>query len=256
MKNCVLSQSGAEAHALQDAGAQDRAPLGAPASCSAVVLHSFGRARRGAHAPPRVSASPRLPVFFLLLLFLQCGCRKAMVSDGRIKPLEESKFFSNGTTARQPVLGTVARGELHEDTAFFDGEVNGRLVTGFPMPVTKPLVERGRERFDIYCSVCHGRTGAGNGMIPQRGFPSPPTFHQDRLRNAPPGYFFGVMTHGYGVMYSYADRVSPADRWAIVAYIRALQLSQNARWNDIPVEERGKIEQPGPAGSSGGSSNP
>ena len=175
-----------------------------------------------------------------------------MVSDGRIKPLEESKFFSNGTTARQPVLGTVARGELHEDTAFFDGEVNGRLVTGFPMPVTKPLVERGRERFDIYCSVCHGRTGAGNGMIPQRGFPSPPTFHQDRLRNAPPGYFFGVMTHGYGVMYSYADRVPPADRWAIVAYIRALQLSQNARPNDIPVEERSKLEQPGATGSSGG----
>ena len=187
-----------------------------------------------------------------LLLFLGvvllCGCRKAMVQDGRIKPLSESNFFADGMTARQPVPGTVAQGELESDTAFYQGETNGRLVTGFPMPITQELLNRGRERFEIYCAVCHGRTGAGNGMIPQRGYPAPPTYHQDRLRKAPPGYLFGVITRGYGVMYSYADRVTPADRWAIVAYIRALQLSQNSRWDDIPVEQRGELVKPGQSG--------
>ena len=173
-----------------------------------------------------------------------CSCRKAMVEDGHIKPFEQSRFFSDGTTARAPVAGTVARGQLDSNTAFSRGELNGRLVTGFPMPVTKALVERGRERFDIYCSVCHGRTGEGNGMIPQRGYPAPPSYHQTRLRDAPPGYLFGVITHGYGVMYSYADRVSASDRWAIVAYIHALQLSQNAVWNDVPLNQRSHLEQP------------
>ena len=172
--------------------------------------------------------------FLLLAVLLLCGCRKAMVEDGRIKPLEESHYFQNGMTALPPVEGTVARGQLETDSAFFQGEINGRLVTGFPMPVTLDRMKRGRERFDIYCSACHGRAGDGNGMIPKRGFPAPPTFHQKRLRDAPPGYLFGVITKGYGVMYSYADRVTPDDRWAISSYIRALQRSQNATWNDVP----------------------
>jgi len=167
--------------------------------------------------------------YLLLIFLLLCGCRKGMVEDGRIKPLQEA--------ARMPVEGTVARGQLNID----NGEIDGRLVTGFPMPITKEILERGQERFNIYCAPCHARTGAGDGMIVQRGFPPPPTYHQKRLREAPMGYFFGVITRGYGVMYSYADRVSPEDRWAIIAYIRALQRSQNATWNDVPETEQHKI---------------
>ncbi len=166
-----------------------------------------------------------------------------MQTDGRIKPLQESDFFADGSTARRPVAGTVARGALHEDTAFWQGERDGRLVTGFPEPVTLETLARGRERFNIFCAVCHGRAGDGEGMIPQRGFPAPPTFHQERLRAVPPGYLFGVMTRGYGVMAPYADRVSVADRWAIAAYIRALQLSQNARLDDVPPENRELLEK-------------
>lgn len=170
------------------------------------------------------------------------GCRRAMQVDGRIKPLQESKFFANGATARHPMEGTVARGELNEDPFFYQGEVGGRLAMAFPKPVTLAALARGRQRFEIFCSVCHGRTGEGNGMIVQRGFPAPPSYHQDRLRTAPPGYLFGVITHGYGVMYSYADRISPEDRWAIVAYIRALQLSQDARIGDVPEPQRSQLE--------------
>ncbi len=177
----------------------------------------------------------------VILLVMVCGCRKGMVENGRVKPLESSEFFTNGMTARQPVDGTVPRGGLEADTAFYQGEINGHLVTGFPMPVTLDLLERGRERFDIYCSACHSRTGSGDGMIVQRGFPAPPTYHQERLRVVPPGYLFGVITKGYGVMYSYADRVPPSDRWAIAAYIRALQFSQDARWNDVPEPERNRL---------------
>lgn len=172
------------------------------------------------------------------------GCRRGMEIDGRIKPLQESKFFPNGSTARQPREETVARGELHEDTFFYKGEVDGRLVVSFPKPVTLATLKRGRERFDIYCAVCHGRTGEGNGMVVERGFPAPPTYHQDRLRQAPVGYLFGVITRGYGVMYSYADRVSAEDRWAIVAYIRALQLSQNSTLGDVPSAQRKELVQP------------
>lgn len=172
------------------------------------------------------------------------GCRKAMVEDGRIKPLEESRNLPDNQSARLPVPGTVARDALDADPVFFQGEVAGRLITGFPMELTPKLLAEGRERFDIYCSVCHGRTGQGNGMIPQRGFPAPPTFHQQRLREAPPGYFFGVITRGYGVMYSYADRLPPMQRWAVTGYIRALQRSQNASLNDVPPGERSRLEKP------------
>ena len=111
-----------------------------------------------------------------------------------------------------------------------------------PMPVTREMLDRGRERFDIFCAVCHGQTGEGNGMIVQRGFPPPPSYHIDRLRQAPVGHFYDVITHGYGIMYSYANRVSVEDRWAIAAYIRALQLSHNARADQLPPGERAKLE--------------
>ncbi len=183
-------------------------------------------------------------VGFVVAGLALAGCRRGMEIDGRIKPLQESKFFPNGSSARQPVEETVARGELNEDTFFHQGEVDGRLVVSFPEPVTLATLKRGRERFDIYCAVCHGRTGEGNGIVVERGFPAPPTYHQDRLRQAPVGYLFGVMTRGYGVMYPYADRVSPEDRWAIVAYIRALQLSRNAHLGDVPPDKRKELGQP------------
>ncbi len=138
---------------------------------------------------------------------------------------------------------TIPRGHLDEDTIFFTGKAeDGTLAASLPVPVTKDLLKRGQERFNIYCSVCHGAEGDGNGMIVQRGFPPPNSYHIDRLRQSPPGYYFNVITHGYGVMYSYASRVEPADRWAIVAYIRALQLARNGRLDDVPPDQRAKLE--------------
>ena len=144
--------------------------------------------------------------------------------------------------SRPLVPHTVARGHLNADEAFYTGKIGTNLVTTFPFPMTRALLERGRERFDIYCSPCHGRTGEGNGMIVQRGFPPPPSYHIDRLRQAPAGHFVDVITHGYGIMYSYAARVEPADRWAIAGYIRALQKSRDATLPEVPPEERVKLE--------------
>jgi cytochrome c553 len=160
------------------------------------------------------------------------------------KPLERSDFFQDNQMASRPlVANAVARGHLNEDEAFYTGKIGTNLVETFPFPITRQVLERGRERFDIYCAPCHGRTGEGNGMIVQRGFPPPPSYHIDRLRQAPAGYFVDVITKGYGVMYSYAERVEPADRWAISAYIRALQQSRDASLNDIPGEIRARLEE-------------
>jgi mono/diheme cytochrome c family protein len=132
---------------------------------------------------------------------------------------------------------------LKDDVAFYTGKgSDGKPVDDFPFPVTKEVVERGRQRFNIYCTPCHGHLGDGNGMIPQRGFRHPPTYHQDRLRKVPNGYIFDVITTGFGAMQDYSAQVSPADRWAIVAYIRALQLSENATAADVPASERGALD--------------
>jgi cytochrome c553 len=180
---------------------------------------------------------------WLLLSFCCAGCRRDMFNQPFSKPLEASDFFrDNGMASRPLVPFTVARGHLNEDEAFFTGKIGTNLVEDFPYPITKPVLERGRERFEIYCAPCHGRTGEGNGMIVQRGFPVPPSYHIDRLRQAPAGHFVDVITEGYGIMYSYAERVEPTDRWAIAAYIRALQLSQGATLADVPAEERRKLE--------------
>jgi cytochrome c553 len=166
-----------------------------------------------------------------------------MFNQPSTQPLSRNDFFQDNQMASRPVvMHTVARGQLREDEAFYTGKIGTNLVTTFPMPVTRELLERGRERFDIYCSVCHGRTGEGNGMIVQRGFPVPPSYHIDRLRQAPVGHFFDVMTQGYGIMYSYSERVKPEDRWAIAAYIRALQLSQNMKLAELRSSERTKLE--------------
>jgi hypothetical protein len=184
----------------------------------------------------------KLLVALLSLSILTGGCRKGMMNQGHVKPLAEEDFFKDGSGARPIPAHTVARGHLDEDERFFHGMAGDRLVTAIPMPVTRELLARGRERFEIYCAVCHGRTGAGDGMIVQRGFPRPPSFHEPRLREAPAGHFFDVVTQGYGAMYPYAARVEPRDRWAIVAYIRALQLSQHAAMSDVPPDERVKLE--------------
>ena len=167
-------------------------------------------------------------IILLLILFGAAACRRGMVDQQHLKPLAEESFFQNDAGSRVPPAHTVARGQLNSDEQFFTGKIGNQLAATMPAPVIRAMLERGRERFDIYCAVCHGRTGDGNGMIVQRGFPQPPSLHEQRLRDAPVGHFFDVMTNGYGVMYPYAARVTPEDRWAIVAYIRALQLSEHA----------------------------
>ena len=162
----------------------------------------------------------------------------------RYEPLEASAFFADGRGSRTLVANTVARGTLREDEHLYQGKINGQLADSFPMPVTLDVMARGRERFNVFCSPCHGRTGQGNGMVVQRGFRAPPSYHEDRLRNAPVGYFFDVMTNGFGAMQDYAAQVPVTDRWAIAAYIRALQFSQRATVNDVPADRRAELDQP------------
>lgn len=162
------------------------------------------------------------------------GCRQDMHDQPRFKPLQESDFFADRRSARTPVEGTVARGQLHEDTYFYTGKIGANPGDYMPFPVTEQVLARGQERFNIYCAPCHSQLGDGNGMVVQRGYRHPPTYHQDRLRKAPLGYFFDVMTNGFGAMPDYAEQIPPKDRWCIVAYIRALQLSQDATAADVP----------------------
>jgi hypothetical protein len=165
----------------------------------------------------------------LALLILCAGCRLDMHVQPRYNPLAKSDFFADQRSARPLVEGTVARGELHDDTYFYTGKLGNNPGDYMPFAVTKDDLERGRSRFDIYCSPCHSRLGDGNGYIPTRGFSrKPPSFHIERLEKAPVGYIFNVMTEGFGIMPDYASQIPPRDRWCIVAYIRALQLSQHA----------------------------
>jgi mono/diheme cytochrome c family protein len=170
------------------------------------------------------------------------SCRPDMSNQPRAKPLSQSDFFSDGTNARPQPLHSVAWQDARENNALSTGLTNGTYVTQLPIKLTPQLLNRGRERFDAICAECHDRTGSGNGMVVQRGFPQPPSFHVERLRTAPIGHFYDVITNGYGVMYPYASRVDPEDRWAIAAYIRALQLSHNARPSDIDPADRAKLE--------------
>ena len=169
----------------------------------------------------------------LLGILALAGCRQDMHDQPRFKPLAKSDFYADLRSARTPVDGTVARGQLQEDVYFYTGKMGENPGDYMPFPVTQEVLDRGRERFDIYCTPCHSRMGDGNGMIVQRGFQRPPSYHTDRLRKAPLGYFFEVMTEGFGAMPSYAEQIPPRDRWCIVAYIRALQLSQNATQAEV-----------------------
>jgi hypothetical protein len=180
----------------------------------------------------------------LLAVLALAACRQDMQDQPRFKPLAESDFYSDLRSARPPVEGTVARGQLHEDAYFYTGKLGNNPGDYMPFPVTEDVLVRGRERFNVYCAPCHSRLGDGNGMIVQRGLRPPPSYHTERLRKAPLGYFFDVMTNGFGAMQDYASQIPPRDRWAIVAYIRALQLSQDAAMSDVPSGQKVPSEPP------------
>lgn len=173
----------------------------------------------------------RRPMLLLSFLLLITACKQDMADQPRYDPLESSTQFADGMSARMPVDGTVTR----------DADL-AATPDKFPYPVTMALLQRGQQRFDIFCSPCHGRTGDGHGMIVQLGFPPPPSYHQDALRNASDRHFYDVITSGYGAMYPYGARVAPEDRWAIVAYIRALQYSRYASAGALPVDLRAKLD--------------
>jgi hypothetical protein len=180
----------------------------------------------------------------LLAVLALTACRQDMQDQPRFKPLAESDFYADLRSARPPVEGTVARGQLHEDAYFYSGKVGNNPGDYMPFPVTEDVLARGRERFNVYCAPCHSRLGDGNGMIVQRGLRAPPSYHTERLRKAPLGYFFDVMTNGFGAMQDYASQIPARDRWAIVAYIRALQLSQDATMSDVPPGQKVPSEPP------------
>lgn len=182
-------------------------------------------------------------ILLLCILLFAASCAQKMASQPDHKPLEASEFFPDKQLARQPVAGTVSSGwtrtnERVELSANFDKNSNE-----LPFPLTQEVLQRGRERFEINCAVCHGLIGDGGGMIVRRGFSPPPTFHDEHLRNAPLGHFYDVITNGFGGMGSYAAQVEPRDRWAIAAYIRALQVSQNVNVEDFPAEKRAELEK-------------
>lgn len=193
-------------------------------------------------SPPR-SYRRRTLLGLLALALLLSACGRNMYQQPRYDTYEPSTFFEDGASARPLVEGTVARGFAIEDEHRFLGTVNGQQAPTFPYLVDRRTLERGQEQYSIFCSQCHGILGDGNGVVVQRGFPQPQTFHSDRLRQVPVGYFFNVITNGFGRMYPYGDRINPDDRWAITAYVRALQVSQFADLEDLPPMDRDRLER-------------
>jgi len=186
---------------------------------------------------------PNASALFAGLFLILAGCRQDMHNQPRYKPLAATDFFGDGRSALAPVEGTVARGYLHLDKARYTGKQGDADITEFPFPITRADLLRGQERFNIYCSPCHSRTGDGNGMVVRRGFRQAASYHTEKLIQAPVGHFFDVMTNGFGAMPSYAPRVEPDDRWRIAAYIRVLQLSENATLADVPTDQRAELEK-------------
>jgi mono/diheme cytochrome c family protein len=203
------------------------------------VRLGHGNAHVGTGAPARPVDRSSTAVSFAVLLALLAvtsACRIDMHVQPRENPLSRSEFFPDHRSERPPVAGTVARGDLRADAYFYTGKVGNNPGDVMPFPVTKEVLEHGRERFNIFCAPCHSRLGDGNGFVPSRGFArKPPSFHDVRLMKAPVGYFFDVITEGFGIMPDYASQIPPQDRWDIVAYVRALQLSQNATMADVPA---------------------
>lgn len=195
----------------------------------------------------RVGAS----VLALCAVIALAGCRNDMQRGPRYDPLTPNDFFPNGAASRPLVDGTVARGQLRADTAFYTGKVNGQFVDTMPIPVTAELLDRGEQRYNVYCSPCHSKLGDGDGMVVRRGLKQPPSYHEVRLRNERDGYLFDVISSGFGQMQDYSAQIAPRDRWAIVAYIRTLQLSQLTTVEDVSTEDRPKLDAPPPAAGDG-----
>jgi hypothetical protein len=192
---------------------------------------------------PRLRASASILVASFALL---SGCRQDMQDQPKYIPLRPTDFFGDGRSARPLVEGTVARGHLDDDMAYYTGKgPDGKPIDTFPFTVTKEVILRGQDRFNVYCSPCHDRLGTGAGMVVRRGYRKPPSYHIDRLRQVPNGYIFDVITNGFGAMPDYSAQIPVTDRWAIVSYVRALQLSQNASINDVPAADRGQLGQGG-----------
>jgi mono/diheme cytochrome c family protein len=192
------------------------------------------------------SRSRLLPVVVCLAAI--AGCRQDMHNQPKYRPLRGTAFFADGSSARPLVDGTVARGTLQEDVAFFTGKVGNATVKELPFPVDETVLNRGQDRFNIFCTPCHDTLGTGRGMVVRRGFREPPSFHDERLRNADAGYFFDVITNGFGAMPDYKMQLAARDRWAVVAYIRALQLSQHATASDVPGGDPAKAPPAPPPG--------
>jgi len=178
----------------------------------------------------------------VLLAAAVLACRQDMHDQPKYRPLRGSEIFADKRSARPFVPGTVARGTLREDPVLYTGKIGNEFVTQIPVKVTAELLARGQTQFQVFCSPCHGRAGRGDGMIVQRGFKKPSSYHVDRLRQAPIGYFYDVMTNGFAAMSDYSAQVPPADRWAIAAYIRALQYSQYAPAADVPADEHAELD--------------
>ena len=179
----------------------------------------------------------------LLALLALTGCHRDMRDQPKYRGFRESSFFADGRSIRPAVPGTIPVGYLKSDSLLFTGKMNGKPVDMFPFAVDRAVLERGRDRFNIYCSPCHDYTGSGNGMIVQRGLKKPPSFHDYRLRVAPAGYFFDVITNGFGVMYDYSYQLRPEDRWAVVAWVRTLQTAARGNLADVPADQRGRLDQ-------------
>lgn len=222
------------------------------------------RPERGGAAPPSESSrgwgaasiekcwpSRRLYALALVCVLALAGCRQDMHNQPKYIPLRDSEFFKDGSSARPLPEDTVARGTLEDDSSFYTGKNGTAEVDALPFPLTQQVLDRGEDRFNIYCAPCHDRNGTGNGMIVRRGYRQPPSYHIDRLRQAPLGHFFDVMTNGFGAMPDYRAQIAARDRWAIAAYIRALQYSQNAAVADLTPDDRQKLSQPAPSQSEG-----
>jgi mono/diheme cytochrome c family protein len=188
-----------------------------------------------------VTGAVRIGICLLFALGV-AACRQDMHDQPKYSAFEKTTFFPDGSSARTPIAGTVARGDLRDDSVLYTGKEAEQSATMFPIAVDEHVMARGQERFNVYCSPCHGRTGEGDGMIVQRGFSRPPSLLEPRLRDVPPGHFFEVITNGFGAMPDHAAQIKPADRWAIAAYIRALQLAGSATIDDVPAAERSKLE--------------
>jgi mono/diheme cytochrome c family protein len=206
----------------------------------------LARSVRKSGIPRRFHARDFLATSILVAtVALSSACRIDMHVQPRENPLSRSDFYADQRSERPPVDGTVARGQLHEDSYFYTGKIGNNPGDYLPFPATMEVLERGRERYNIYCAPCHSRVGDGNGFIPSRGFArKPPSYHIPRLQKAPLGYFYDVITNGFGIMPDYASQIPPRDRWNIVAYIRALQLSQNATKADVPPGQNVPSEPP------------